>query len=168
MTTIDVRVNPARHSCTAPILWKLHSLVIDTSDYARNLELDYRCTMQQISDAESRIMEALWRKTPLTAEQIYAAVGPDNGWAPATVKTLVTRLLKKKAISGAKEGDSYCYRPLLARAQYVQSESQGLLDRLFKGEVAPLVAHFAEHRQLSAKDIKQLKALIAKIEEDRK
>ena len=54
--------------------------------------------MTQISDAESRIMEALWRKSPLTAEQIFAAVGPENGWAPATVKTLVTRLLKKNAV----------------------------------------------------------------------
>jgi predicted transcriptional regulator len=49
----------------------------------------------------------------------------------------------------------------------VQAESQGLLDRLFKGEVAPLVAHFAENEQLTAKDIRQLKALIAKIEEDK-
>ncbi len=124
--------------------------------------------MTQISDAESRIMEALWRKSPLTAEQIIGTVGPENGWAPATVKTLITRLLKKNAIAGAREADGYVYRPLIARAAYVQSESQGLLDRLFKGEVAPLVAHFAEHRRLSAKDVKQLKALIAKIEEDKK
>ena len=124
--------------------------------------------MQPISDAESRIMEALWRKSPLTAEQIIAAVGPENGWAPATVKTLVTRLLKKGAIAGAKEADGYCYRPLIARAAWVQSESQGLLDRLFKGEVAPLVAHFAEHRRLSAKDVKQLKALIARMEDEKK
>jgi len=113
-------------------------------------------------------MEALWRKSPLTAEQIIGTVGPENGWAPATVKTLITRLLKKNAIAGAREADGYVYRPLIARAAYVQSESQGLLDRLFKGEVAPLVAHFAEHRRLSAKDVKQLKALIAKIEEDKK
>jgi predicted transcriptional regulator len=122
----------------------------------------------QISEAESQIMEALWRKTPLTAEQIISRVGDANGWAPGTVRTLITRLLKKKAIAGAREGDAYCYRPLIARSAWVQAESQGLLDRLFKGEVAPLVAHFAENRQLSAKDLKQLKALIAKIEEDDK
>ena len=121
--------------------------------------------MAQISDAESRIMEALWRKAPLSAEQIFEKVGPANDWAPGTVKTLVTRLLKKKAIAGAREGDAYCYRPLVARAEWVQAESQGLLDRLFKGELAPLVAHFAEHRQLTAKDVKQLKELIARIEE---
>jgi predicted transcriptional regulator len=124
--------------------------------------------MTQISDAESRIMEALWRRSPLTAEQIFAKVAPENDWAPGTVKTLITRLLKKKAIAGAREGDAYCYRPLIERSAWVQAESQGLLDRLFKGEVAPLVAHFAENRQLSAKDIRQLKALIAKIGEDEK
>jgi predicted transcriptional regulator len=124
--------------------------------------------MTQISEAESRIMEALWRKAPLTAEQIFEKVGAANKWAPGTVKTLVTRLLKKKAIAGAREGDAYCYRPLIARSAWVQAESQGLLDRLFKGEVAPLVAHFAENEKLSAKDIRQLKALIAKIEEDDK
>jgi len=124
--------------------------------------------MTQISDAESRIMEALWRKSPLTADQIFAKVAPENDWAPGTVKTLITRLLKKKAIAGAREGDAYCYRPLIERSAWVQAESQGLLDRLFKGEVAPLVAHFAENRQLSAKDIRQLKALIAKIGEDEK
>ena len=122
--------------------------------------------MAQISDAESRIMEALWRKSPLTAEQIFAKVAPENDWAPGTVKTLITRLLKKKAIAGAREDEAYCYRPLIERSTWVQAESQGLLDRLFKGEVAPLVAHFAENRQLSAKDIRQLKALIAKIGED--
>ena len=122
----------------------------------------------QISGAESQIMEALWRKTPLTAEQIMAKVGDANGWAPGTVRTLITRLLKKKAIAGAREGDAYYYRPLIARSAWVQAESQGLLDRLFKGEVAPLVAHFADNRQLSAKDLKQLKALISKIEEDEK
>jgi BlaI family transcriptional regulator, penicillinase repressor len=123
--------------------------------------------MTQISEAESRIMEALWRKAPLSAEQIIEKVGPANDWAPGTVKTLITRLLKKKAIAGAREEEAYCYRPLIQRAEWVQAESQGLLDRLFKGELAPLVAHFAEHRQLTAKDLRQLKALIARIEEDK-
>jgi len=124
--------------------------------------------MTQISEAESRIMEALWDRAPLTAEQIFDAVGPANDWAPGTVKTLVTRLLKKKAIVGAKEADAYRYRPLVQRSAWVQAESKGLLDRLFKGEVAPLVAHLAEHRQLSAKDVSQIKELIARLEEEGK
>lgn len=120
----------------------------------------------RISGAESQIMEALWAKGPLTPDGIVAEVGEAHGWAPGTVKTLITRLLRKKAIEGHREPEGYLYRPLLSRDSYVLSESQGLVDRLFGGEVAPLVAHFAEHRALSSKDIATLKSLISKLEDD--
>jgi predicted transcriptional regulator len=120
----------------------------------------------KISGAESQIMEALWRAGPLTPDGVVAQVGEANGWAPGTVKTLITRLLRKKAIEGRREDAGYIYRPLISRESYVQSESQGLVDRLFGGEVAPLVAHFAEHRALTPRDIQHLKSLIAKLEDD--
>ncbi len=120
----------------------------------------------RISGAESQIMEALWRRGPLTPDGIIAEIGPGPGWAPGTVKTLITRLLRKQAIEGRREAGGYFYRPLVTRADYVQAESQGLVDRLFGGEVAPLVAHFAEHRALTPKDIKLLKTLIAGLEDD--
>ena len=120
----------------------------------------------KISGAESQIMEALWRKGPLTPEGIIAEVGEAHGWAPGTVKTLITRLLRKKAIEGRREAAGYLYRPLLSRTDYVQSESQNLVDRLFAGEVAPLVASFAEHRTLPPKDIQLLKKLISDLEDE--
>jgi BlaI family penicillinase repressor len=120
----------------------------------------------KISGAESQIMEALWRRGPLTPEGIVAEVGEAHGWAPGTVKTLITRLLRKKAIEGRREAEGYLYRPLLSRTDYVQSESQGLVDRLFAGEVAPLVASFAEHRALTPKDIQLLKQLISDLEDE--
>jgi BlaI family penicillinase repressor len=120
----------------------------------------------RISGAESQIMEALWRRGSLTPEGVVAEVSEAHDWAPGTVKTLITRLLKKGAIAGAREAGGYLYRPLVSRDDYVQFESQSLVDRLFGGEVAPLVAHFAQHRALSAKDIKLLKDLIADIEDD--
>jgi BlaI family penicillinase repressor len=119
----------------------------------------------RISAAESQVMEALWRGKPLSPEDIIAAVGPANGWQAGTVRTLITRLLRKKAIAGKKEKSGYLYRPLITRADYVQDESKGFLDRLFKGEVAPLVAHLAEHRALTARDLKKLKKLIAELED---
>lgn len=120
----------------------------------------------RISGAESQVMEALWRKGPLTPDGIVDEVGEAHRWAPGTVKTLITRLLKKQAIEGRREPEGYLYRPLVTRAEYVQSESQGLVDRLFGGEVAPLVAHFAENRALTAKDIALLKSLIARLDDD--
>lgn len=119
----------------------------------------------KISGAESLVMEALWRKSPLTAEDVAAAVGPDQNWTDTTVKTLLNRLLTKKAVEAARDGRRYLYSPLIDRADYVQDESQNLLDRLFDGKLAPLVSHFAETKQLSAADIADLKRLIAELDD---
>lgn len=121
----------------------------------------------KISSAESQIMEALWTRGDLTPDEIVQAVGPANGWARNTVRVMITRLLNKGAIASAKESGRFLYRPMLARSAYVQTESQGLLDRLFEGKVAPLVAHFAEHRQLTPEDVATLKALIAELDDER-
>lgn len=120
----------------------------------------------RITAAESRIMEALWRQSPLSTEEIVADVGPAENWAEGTVRTLINRLLRKKAIKGEREGVRYHYRPLLQRDAYVLSESQGLIDRLFGGEVTPMLAHFARHRALTPEDMKKLKALLEELGDD--
>ena len=117
----------------------------------------------KISSAESVVMEALWRRSPLTSEAIIAEVGAPQDWTEGTVKVLISRLLKKKAIAAVADGRRYLYSPLISRQAYVQTESQGLLDRLFGGRLAPLVTHFSEADTLSEADIADLKALIERI-----
>ena len=119
-----------------------------------------------ITAAESQIMEALWRRGPLGADELISEVAAREGWGGATVKTLINRLLKKKALKSERLEGRVRYAPLLERADYVQSESQGLLDRLFEGNLTPLVAHFAEHRNLKPDEIKRLKKLLEDMDDD--
>ena len=114
----------------------------------------------KISTAESVVMEALWDGSPLAAEEIAAEVAGPQGWTEATVKTLINRLLKKHAIAATRDGRRYLYRPLVAARDYVGAESQGLLDRLFDGRLAPMVSHFSEKGALTPQDIAELKKLI--------
>lgn len=120
-----------------------------------------------ITPAESRIMEALWTRQPLTVEEIGEVVAGPQGWGPATVKTLIQRLIKRGAVRSERVDGRTRYAPLVQRADYVQAESQGLLDRLFEGRLSPLVAHFAEHRRLSRDEVARLKALIESLDDDR-
>ena len=83
----------------------------------------------RISSAEGVIMEALWERQPLYAEDIIATVAPDQDWTEGTVKTLLNRLLGKGAIAAEKEGRRYSYRPVLKREDYVLDESTNLVDR---------------------------------------
>jgi BlaI family penicillinase repressor len=121
--------------------------------------------MSQISDAESRIMDALWRRGPLVVEDIVAEVAGPQRWSDRTVKSLIGRMLKKKTIQSFRQEGRTWYRPLVARDEYVLAEGQSFLDRIFGGKLAPFVSHFAEHEKLSAEDMAQLKALIAKLDD---
>ena len=117
-----------------------------------------------ISDAESLVMEVLWEKNPATSDDVVAELSKTTDWQEPTIKTLLNRLLKKRAIAAERDGRRYLYRPLLRREDYVAAESQGLLDRLFEGRLAPLVSHFSQGGKLSAEDMAELKKLIEDLE----
>jgi predicted transcriptional regulator len=120
----------------------------------------------RISSAESQVMEILWDEAPRTTDQIVETAVARHGWGGATVKTLINRLLKKKALKSERVEGRTLYRPLISREDYVAVESQGLLDRLFEGQLTPLVAHYAGRRGLTAEERARLKALIEEIDDD--
>ncbi len=117
-----------------------------------------------ISEAESFVMDVIWKRSPIPTEDIVAALA-DQEWQEATVKTLLNRLLTKGAISAEKENRRYLYSPLLTREQWLADESSGFLERLFGGRVAPLVSYFSQQKKLSKKDIADLKRLIKDMED---
>jgi predicted transcriptional regulator len=120
-----------------------------------------------ISEAEAVVMEVLWQQHPLGADQIIAELASRRDWAEPTVRTLLNRLLNKGAIRAEREGRRYLYTPVLERTAWVTQESEGLLERLFGGRVAPLIAHFSDRGKLGAADIAELKRLVGELEDER-
>jgi BlaI family penicillinase repressor len=121
----------------------------------------------QISEAESVVMDVLWRNHPLGADDVVGALAESRHWREPTIKTLLNRLLKKGAITAERDGRRYLYSPVLRREDWVRGESEGLLDRVFGGRVAPLVAHFSQHRRLSPSDVAELRRLLEEIDDER-
>ena len=120
----------------------------------------------QVTDAESIVMDVLWARHPLGADEVVAALADREQWQEPTIKTLLNRLLRKGAIRAEKDGRRYLYAPVLKREDWVLGESQGLLERLFDGRVAPLVAHFSAQRKLSPEDVAELRRLLEEIDDD--
>jgi predicted transcriptional regulator len=119
-----------------------------------------------ITAAESQVMDVVWAADGAGVADILAAVGPANGWGEATVRTLIHRLIRKKALRSERRRGLVVYAPLVRREAWVTAESQGLLDRLFGGQLAPLVAHFARERALSPEDVARLKRLVTELDAD--
>jgi BlaI family transcriptional regulator, penicillinase repressor len=121
-------------------------------------------TVTAVSVAESRVLEVLWRDGPSTSDKIIAALAEES-WEVSTIKTLLARLVRKRAIRAKKDGRRYIYSAMLTREQWVSVESEGLISRLFGGRVAPLVQHFSQHRKLTKSDIAELKRLIEELDD---
>jgi BlaI family transcriptional regulator, penicillinase repressor len=119
-----------------------------------------------VTDAEAQVMQVLWERHPRSAEEVVAALASSTDWAEPTVKTLLNRLLNKGAIEATREGRRYLYSPVLAREAWVAQQSEGLLQRLFDGRVAPLVAHFSQRGRLSEADVAELRRLLEEIDDD--
>ena len=113
-----------------------------------------------ISDAEWMVMNVVWRKPGITAAQVVDQLARPFGWSPATIRTMLNRLVKKGALAFDEQGKRYLYRPAIARDKCVRSESRSFLARVFGGAVGPMLVHFVSQAELSPEEIQQLKALL--------
>ncbi len=116
----------------------------------------------KISEAEWEVMKVLWAKAPRSSQDIIDALNVREPWHPRTVKTLLNRLLKKRALGYQKEGRAYLYEPLVKEAECVRAVSESFLERVFGGALKPMLAHYVEHKKLSAAEIQELKRLLDK------
>ena len=119
---------------------------------------------RRISDAELEVMEVLWAaKGPLTATEVADRIDRTRGWSLATVKTMLSRLAAKGALSHREEGRRYLYSPAIERDSYVGSESRRFVDRLFGGRLSPLVARLAEEDSIDDDDIAAIEAILKEL-----
>ena len=94
-----------------------------------------------VTEAESEILAALWRHGPLTPARLIETVKARRDWGDATIKTLLGRLMQKKAVHSARDDGRLLYHPMISREAYVAGEVQALTRRLFDGDPAKLAAY---------------------------
>ena len=114
----------------------------------------------RISPAEWQIMKVIWATSPIPAREVIARRSAVRELHPKPIRTLLARLVKKRAIKFQRQGRAYLYRPLAKEAECVRAESQVFLDRVFDGGLARMFAHYLESRSLSDSERRELKALL--------
>lgn len=119
-------------------------------------------SMPKISESEWLVMKEIWGKNPITANDVVDALSDTSTWSPKTIKTLLTRLVKKGAVGFEAEGREYHYYPIVEEAALIKEESRSFLKRVFGGTIKPMLATLVESEDLSAEDIEELKRILDK------
>ena len=118
----------------------------------------------KISESEWQVMSVIWEKAPASASEVVEAMTRRRGWHSRTTRTLLDRLVKKKALRINPEGKRNLYQPLISMEEGMRWESQSFLERVFGGEPAAMLLHLVGQAELSKQDIKRLRDMLAEKE----
>ncbi|HIE97337.1 MAG: BlaI/MecI/CopY family transcriptional regulator [Fuerstiella sp.] len=120
-----------------------------------------------ISPAEWEVMKVLWQHGAMAARDVFAALPEGSEWAYRTVKTLLARLVAKEAIAYDQVGNSYLYRAVADEAVLTRQEVRTVFQRVTRGALSPVLAHFIEEADLSNAEIEQLRKTLDRKQRDR-
>jgi len=114
----------------------------------------------RIAESEWVVMRVLWEGVPRTANEVVEELASQTKWQPKTVKTLLGRLVTKKALGYEKEGRAYRYYPRVTEADCAKAESRSFLERVYSGALAPMLVNLLEDEKLSEDEIAELRRIL--------
>ncbi|HEY8297278.1 MAG TPA: BlaI/MecI/CopY family transcriptional regulator [Candidatus Baltobacteraceae bacterium] len=120
-----------------------------------------------LTEGELRLMEILWQKGKATVADVTSALPPPP-IAYSTVLTTMRILEQKGYVSHEEDGRAYLYRPLVARDEAAKSAIGQLVDRFFKDNSGELALRLVAQERPSDEELRRLKALIERYEENGK
>ena len=116
--------------------------------------------LPRIADSEWRVMQVLWEHGPQTANGVVSTLSGEVKWKPRTIKTLISRLVKKGAVKVTEEGYRYRYSAAVDESACVRSETKSFVRRVYQGAMKPALAAFIEDADLSDKEIDDIQNIL--------
>jgi predicted transcriptional regulator len=111
-----------------------------------------------LGDRELDVMGVLWDLGSGTVSEVRDKLPADLAYT--TVLTILRNLEAKGFVDHTAEGKAHRYAPKVARRAARRSALAKLVDKLFHGSPEQLVAQLVEDEELSADDLKRLRALL--------
>jgi BlaI family transcriptional regulator, penicillinase repressor len=115
---------------------------------------------KDLSKAEWKVMRIVWELKKAMAREVYTIAGEQYSWTPATVKTILKRLVEKGYVSTTQVGNGFVYRPAQTALATLQTAADTLLTNAVDEATGPLLTHMVERISLSEDDLDSLQKLI--------
>lgn len=114
----------------------------------------------RLGRVQLRIMQVLWERRQASAREITDALSREKPIAHSTVQTLLRKLEQKGAVVHRVEERTFAYRPVVDRHSFTRSTTRELIERVFAGSAAGLVAYLLREERISRAEIDELRKLI--------
>ena len=118
-----------------------------------------------LSDAEWKLMNLLWKEAPRTIMQLTNALKAETGWTKHTVISFLKRMEDKGALHYEDGEKAKLYYPDLKREEAALQETENFLDKVFQGKMGMMLNTMVQQRALSKEDLAELHKILEQVEE---
>jgi BlaI family transcriptional regulator, penicillinase repressor len=114
-----------------------------------------------LTEAELRIMNALWQKGLGTVQQVLDWLPEKPALAYNSVLTTIRILEKKGYVGHLKDGRAHVYQPLIDQEEATRSEIRHLVGRFFKNSHEALLLNILRDEEIDEWEVKRLREMLA-------
>jgi BlaI family penicillinase repressor len=114
----------------------------------------------KITEAEWRVMEAVWKNDAIPTNEIVKQVKSVTDWKDNTIYTLLSRLAKKDLIRIDKAVSPNLCTPLVTQCECQRVERKAFLKKVYNGSLSLMLANILEEENLTEREIDQLKDIL--------
>ncbi|MGL5885918.1 CopY/TcrY family copper transport repressor [Lactobacillus mellis] len=115
--------------------------------------------MEEITNAEWEVMRVIWTLKQATSQEVITNLNQYN-WQPATIKTLIGRLVKKGCLAVRRQKRPYVYYPLVAENEAMDQAATNLFSHLCNMKKGYTLLTLINATTLSQSDIVKLQTLL--------
>ena len=113
-----------------------------------------------LTEAELRIMNALWQRGPGTVQQVLDWLPQKPALAYNSVLTTVRVLEKKGYLDHLKDGRAHVYQPLVGQQEASRSEIRHLVNRFFRNSHEALLLNILRDDEINDRELKRLREML--------
>jgi len=117
--------------------------------------------IHRLGDLQLKIMQVLWGRTQATVAEVHQALAAEHDLAYTTIATMLRKMEARGLVGHHLDGRSFVYRPAVAADAVTRGMSDHLLEGLFEGSLADMVAHLLTTREVSRAELSKIEKLIA-------
>ncbi|MBQ4564099.1 MAG: BlaI/MecI/CopY family transcriptional regulator [Lachnospiraceae bacterium] len=120
-----------------------------------------------LTPAEWNVLECLWENPGCTGREAVNYLKKSVGWTRSTVLTMLHRMTEKNLILCETIDGLMRYTSLIERETAALQETEGFLDRVYKGSISMMMSAMTKKQQLSKEEIEELYEILRQAEEEK-
>lgn len=119
-----------------------------------------------LSNAEWRLMDVLWDKSPRTIAELVEEFQGITNWDRHVIIMMLKRMEGKKAVSYEMIGRTKHYYPIVDKNQTCVKETEDFLARVYKGSLGLMLTTMVKQEKISREELQELRRILSDEESD--